>query len=147
MPKQPNLRDRICVERRRELVGESDAWADSGETWDGDGDDWEGEGSPTPGVSEGDWVGIGPAGALRAEIVQVEFGSQEVVHAGKLKGVARCTVTVRASDFTRQLTTDDRFRVYGRGAALTDQALNIRHAPPPGRGQYITFTCDAGLAT
>lgn len=145
-PRPPNLNDRVSVERRSDLI---DAHEDI--QWD-DGDELE-QDDETPvqtdeetigdgaGNFEGDWVGIGPA-VLRCELKQMEFGSEEAMVAGKLRGVERCTVTVRVSKFTRSITTEDRFRVPG-----ADRVLNIRHAPPPGRSNFMTFTCEAGVAT
>jgi hypothetical protein len=136
----------VRVERRRELVsvessdwdGDGEAWGDDSGTWDDPDQLQEGDGA---GNWEGDWVGIGPA-TLRCEIVELSFGAGEQVIADKLRGVERCTVEVRASKFTRQITVDDRFRIPN-----TDRVLNIRHAPPPGRAGFIRFTCEAGVAT
>jgi len=149
MPRQqrpPNLNDRVRVERRGDLIDQNEVilW-DEGDELEHDDDtpiqtDEEtiGDGA---GNFEGDWVGIGPA-VLRCELKQMDFGSDEQVIAGKLRGVERCTVTVRVSRFTRSITTDDRFRVPG-----TDRVLNIRHAPPPARSNFMTFNCEAGVAT
>lgn len=146
-PRLPNLNDRVRVERRRELVDSTDEalWDDGGALeWDDDGGaelafDGEeiGDGA---GNFEGDWIGIGPA-VLRCEIVELMRGGEQVI-ADKLRGVSLCTVEVRVSKFTRAITTDDRFRVPG-----TDRVLNIRQAPPPGRSNFIKFTCEAGVAT
>jgi len=142
----PNLNDRVLVERRRDLMDDNpDAAWDDGEALSFDeGDVVEfdetqlGDGA---GNFEGDWVGIGPA-VLRCEITELMQGSGEEAIAAKLRGVERCTVAVRVSNFTRQITTDDRFRIPG-----TNRVLNIRHAPPPGRSNFITFTCEAGVTT
>lgn len=99
-------------------------------------------GSDGAGNFEQAWAVIGPARPLRAELREVPQGSEEAVIAGALRGVARATVTVRASAFTRSITTNDRFRVAG-----TDRVLNIRHAPPPGRERHIAFGCESGVAT
>jgi hypothetical protein len=142
----PNLNDRVRVERRADLIdANEDILWDEGDTLEHDDEtpiqsDEEtiGDGA---GNFEGDWVGIGPA-VLRCEITELGFGSGEEVIAGKLRGVENCTVEVRVSKFTRQLTTDDRFRIPN-----SDRVLNIRHAPPPGRTNFIKFTCEAGVAT
>lgn len=145
-PRTPNLNDRVRVERRRDLLdaNEEILW-DDGDTLEHDDDtpiqaDEETIGDGV-GNYEGDWIGIGPA-ILRCELTELTFGSTEEVIAGKLRGVETCTVEVRVSRFTRQITTDDRFRIPN-----TDRVLNIRHAPPPGRSNFIKFTCEAGVTT
>ncbi len=145
-PRLPNLNDRVRVERRRDVDGgvEPISW-DEGDPLQFDDqnpietdDDTIGDGA---GNYAGAWQGIGPA-VLRCEIIEIDFGSGEEAVATKLRNLQRCTVEVRVSEFTRSITTDDRFRVIG-----TDRVLNVRHAPPPGRSNFIRFTCEAGVAT
>lgn len=143
--KQPTLTDRVRVERRRDLMdANEDIQWDDGDTLENDNDTPIQEDEETLGDGagnfEGDWVGIGPA-VLRCEISQFEFGAGEEIIAGKLRGVAQCYVEVRVSKFTRQITTDDRF------VTPDGQVLNVRRAPPPGRGNFIKFTCEFGVAT
>jgi len=145
-PRTPNLNDRVRVERRRDLIDahEELLW-DEGDTLEFDEEipiqsDEETIGDDA-GNFEGDWIGIGPA-VLRCEIKEQSFGSGEELIAGKLRGVEMCTVEVRVSKFTRAITTDDRFRI-----ANTDRVLNVRYAPPPGRTNFIRFTCEAGVTT
>jgi hypothetical protein len=147
-PKIPNLDARLRVERRRELlIGNEDAEWDDGEQLEFDGGEdihWDDEeAGDGAGNFEGDWTGIGPA-VLRGRVTWRTLGATETVQADKLKGSMFCEVEVRASTFTRQITTDDRL-IWRQ--AEGDTVLNIRAALPPGRGHFLRFICEAGVAT
>lgn len=143
------LADRVRVERRASLITEGDAvlWPDGSEIENADGStvDYDGQTQGDgAGNFEADFRRIGPP-FLSVEIRELRDGSEAVL-AAKLTGVAPCLVIARVSNFTRQITTNDRFvELIPNGG---ERVLNIRTATPPGRrGAFITFMCEAGVAT
>lgn len=130
------LADRVRLERQGLSVETAPTWDDTEQTWE-QPDDWEPDVGDNAGNVITDWFPVG--NTLRCEIR--ELGGDEVVQAGKLEGRGTCVVIVRSSRVTRSITTDDRLI-----DLATNRVLNVRHAPPPGRGQYIGITCEYGVA-
>lgn len=137
------LRDRIRFERRGVLTAsDGRTWDDIEDKWLEDAETWDAGDAPgdAGGNTQGDFRQFGPT--MRALVNELNGG--ESVVAAKLQGHSVCYVVVRSSRFTREITADDRIVQTLPGGV--ERVLNIRHAPPPGKGSTIAFLCEDGVA-
>lgn len=138
------LRDRIRFERRGVLTtSDGRTWDQIEERWIEEADDWDpSDDAPGDGAgnTQDDFKQYGPD--TRAQVTEVRGG--ETVIAAKLQGTSLCYVAVRSTRHTREITTNDRIVQLLPGGV--QRILNIRHAPPPGAGMFITFLCEDGVA-